>query len=101
MPTSNIHISNHTTVNVNAIFFKIFRAIEQLGGLETESEYPYDAKKSKCRFDPSLVRVKVSGAVDLPKNETAMALYLVKNGPLSIGMFYVLVFVIQVIVTRT
>jgi len=63
-----------------------YKAIEQLGGLETESEYPYDAKKSKCQFDASLARVKVSGAVDLPKNETAMAQYLVANGPLSIGI---------------
>ncbi|XP_037025759.1 putative cysteine proteinase CG12163 isoform X2 [Bradysia coprophila] len=63
-----------------------YKAIEAIGGLETESAYPYDAKKSKCRFDASLARVKVSGAVDLPKNETAMAQYLVQNGPLSIGI---------------
>lgn len=29
--------------------------------------------------------VKVTGAVDLPKNETAMVQWLVANGPLSIG----------------
>ncbi|KAJ6640194.1 putative cysteine proteinase, partial [Pseudolycoriella hygida] len=63
-----------------------YKAIEQLGGLETESQYPYEAKKSQCKFDSTLARVKVSGAVDLPKNETAMALYLVQNGPLSIGI---------------
>lgn len=30
-------------------------------------------------------RVTVSGAVDLPKNETAMQQWLVANGPISIG----------------
>lgn len=66
----------------------MYRAIEQLGGLETESQYPYSAKKSKCEFNSTLARVKVSGAVDLPQNETAMAQYLVQNGPLSIGMLF-------------
>jgi len=54
--------------------------------LETESQYPYSAKKSKCQFNQTLARVKVSGAVDLPQNETQMAQYLVENGPLSIGI---------------
>lgn len=61
------------------------RAIEQLGGLELESEYPYSAKGGQCHFNKTMSHVKVTGAVDLPKNETAMVQWLVANGPLSIG----------------
>uniref|UniRef100_A0A6M2DPX0 Putative cysteine proteinase n=1 Tax=Xenopsylla cheopis TaxID=163159 RepID=A0A6M2DPX0_XENCH len=63
-----------------------YKAIEQLGGLESETDYPYEGKKEKCHFDASATRVQVSGAVDLPQNETAIALWLVKNGPISIGI---------------
>jgi cathepsin F len=64
-----------------------YKALEQLGGLELESEYPYVAKKEKaCNFNKTMSHVAVAGAVDLPKNETAMAAWLVKNGPISIGV---------------
>ncbi|XP_021694158.1 uncharacterized protein LOC23687573 isoform X2 [Aedes aegypti] len=64
-----------------------YKAIEKIGGLELESEYPYLAKKQKtCHFNSTEVHVRVKGAVDLPKNETAMAQYLVANGPISIGL---------------
>ncbi|XP_053682561.1 uncharacterized protein LOC128733037 isoform X2 [Sabethes cyaneus] len=64
-----------------------YKAIEKLGGLELESEYPYLAKKQKqCHFNKTLAHVRVKGAVDLPKNETAIAQFLVSNGPVSIGL---------------
>lgn len=63
-----------------------YKAIEQLGGLELESEYPYSAKAGQCHFNKTMSHVKVTGAVDLPKNETAMAQWLIENGPLSIGI---------------
>ncbi|XP_055848052.1 putative cysteine proteinase CG12163 isoform X2 [Episyrphus balteatus] len=63
-----------------------YKAIENIGGLELESEYPYQAKKSQCHFNSSLSHVKISGAVDLPKNETEMAKWLIVNGPISIGI---------------
>lgn len=63
----------------------VCRAIEQLGGLETEEDYPYSARDGKCNFDKAKSHVRVVGAVDLPQNETAMAQYLLVNGPLSIG----------------
>lgn len=63
----------------------IFRAIEQLGGLEYETDYPYTAHSEKCHFNSTKVHVRVTGAVDLPQNETAMAQWLYANGPLSIG----------------
>ncbi|XP_055678765.1 putative cysteine proteinase CG12163 isoform X2 [Lutzomyia longipalpis] len=63
-----------------------YKAIEQLGGLEYESEYPYRARKSECHLNKTMMHVKVKGAVDLPKNETAMQQWLVQNGPISIGI---------------
>ncbi|XP_063707481.1 putative cysteine proteinase CG12163 isoform X2 [Culicoides brevitarsis] len=63
-----------------------FKAIENLGGIELESEYPYSAHREKCEFDSSKVHARVKGAVDLPKNETAIAQFLVQNGPISVGL---------------
>jgi cathepsin F len=65
-----------------------FKAIEQLGGLELEQDYPYLAKKQKkCEFNATKVHVKVKGVVDMPKgDEVAMQKYLVANGPISIGI---------------
>ncbi|XP_035894757.1 uncharacterized protein LOC118504426 isoform X2 [Anopheles stephensi] len=64
-----------------------FKAIEQLGGLELETDYPYEAKAQKtCHFNKTLSHVQVKGAVDMPKNETFIAQYLVKNGPIAIGL---------------
>jgi hypothetical protein len=73
-----------------------YKALEQLGGLELESEYPYVAKKEKtCNFNKTMSHVQVSGAVDLPKNETAMAQWLVENGPISIGKFPTYFFLVR------
>lgn len=65
-----------------------FKAIEKIGGLELESEYPYKAKKQKkCQFNATLSHVKVKGVVDMPKgDEVSMQKYLVQNGPISIGI---------------
>ncbi|XP_068156973.1 cathepsin F isoform X1 [Drosophila tropicalis] len=64
-----------------------YKAIQEIGGLEYESEYPYEAKKQQCHFNKTLAHVQVSGFVDLPKNnETAMQEWLIANGPISIGI---------------
>lgn len=63
-----------------------FDAIEKIGGLELESEYPYHGRKEQCHFNKTKVHVKVKGHVDLPKDETAMAQWLISNGPISIGI---------------
>lgn len=64
----------------------LFRAIEKLGGLETEKDYPYDGADERCHFNNSLSRVELSGAVNISNNETDMAKWLVKNGPISIAI---------------
>lgn len=61
------------------------RAIEQLGGLELEIDYPYEGEDDKCSFNKTLAKVQISGAVNITTNETGMAQWLVHNGPISIG----------------
>ncbi|XP_077300833.1 uncharacterized protein LOC143921405 [Arctopsyche grandis] len=63
-----------------------YRAIEQMGGLELENDYPYDAADEKCHFNKTLARVQISGAVNISSNETDMQKWLVQNGPISIGI---------------
>lgn len=65
-----------------------YKAIETIGGLELEDQYPYDAQKHKqCAFNQTLSKVRVSGAVDFKKgDEEGMAKWLSENGPISIGI---------------
>jgi len=63
-----------------------YKALEKLGGLETEGDYPYDGHNDKCHFNSTLVAAKVTGFVEVSKNETEIAAFLVKNGPVSIGI---------------
>ncbi|CAG7723564.1 unnamed protein product, partial [Allacma fusca] len=63
-----------------------YKAIQKLGGLETESAYPYDGRNEKCQFKSDLAKAQVTGFVEISKNETEMAAWLVKNGPISIGI---------------
>nr|XP_045592804.1 cathepsin F-like isoform X2 [Procambarus clarkii] len=63
-----------------------YDAIQKLGGLESETDYPYDAKDEQCHFNKSMVKVTVNGSVELPQDEIALAKWLTKNGPVSIGI---------------
>ncbi|XP_047508704.1 uncharacterized protein LOC125052076 [Pieris napi] len=63
-----------------------YRAIEQLGGLEAENDYPYEGVDDKCLYNKTLSRVHISGALNISSNETDMAKWLTQNGPISIGI---------------
>ncbi|XP_058808974.1 uncharacterized protein LOC131674363 [Phymastichus coffea] len=63
-----------------------YRAIEELGGLELESDYPYEAEDEKCHFDKNKVKVSIVSGLNITSNETQMAQWLVQNGPMSIGI---------------
>ncbi|XP_013794403.1 cathepsin L-like [Limulus polyphemus] len=63
-----------------------YKQIMKLGGLETEKDYPYKGVDEKCFFNRSMARVNISGSNSLPQNETELAAWLVKNGPISIGI---------------
>lgn len=63
-----------------------YRAIENLGGLESESDYPYEAKQEKCHFNKQMTKVQIVSALNITSDETEMAQWLVQNGPISIGI---------------
>ncbi|XP_065226287.1 cathepsin L isoform X2 [Planococcus citri] len=63
-----------------------YHAIEKIGGLEQEKDYPYEGSNDKCVFNKSEVAAKVVDSVNITSNETEMAQWLFKNGPISIGL---------------
>ncbi|CAH1722018.1 cathepsin L-like isoform X1 [Aphis gossypii] len=65
-----------------------FEAIENLGGLETESDYPYEghADRKGCQLKKPEVKVSISKAVNVSTDEEDIAKFLVKHGPLSVGV---------------
>jgi len=60
--------------------------IKRLGGLELESEYPYTGHGGTCEFKKNLAKVKVTGGIQLPKDEVQIAAWIAQNGPVSIGI---------------
>lgn len=64
-----------------------YKAIETIGGLELEGEYPYVARRTSCHFNKTLSHVRVKGAIDFKaKDEDGIAKWLTQNGPVSIGI---------------
>jgi len=63
-----------------------YEAIIELGGLELERDYDYEGDDERCHFNKTMVKAVVKGGVTLPTNETQMAQWLLKNGPISIGI---------------
>lgn len=64
-----------------------YKAIESIGGLELEGEYPYQARRTSCHFNRTLSHVRIKGAIDFKaKDEDGIAKWLTQNGPVSIGI---------------
>ncbi|KAI8784915.1 Cathepsin F precursor, putative, partial [Biomphalaria glabrata] len=49
--------------------YQAYEAIMEIGGLETETDYKYEGKDDKCRFNSSEVQVKLTGAVNISQDE--------------------------------
>jgi len=63
-----------------------YKELVKLGGLETEKDYKYDGEDEQCHFEKSKVKATIKGGISIPKNETQMAQWLFKNGPISVGL---------------
>jgi len=65
-----------------------FEAVENLGGLETEIDYPYEGHSDRegCQLKKSEIKVSISKAVNVSTDEVDIAKFLVKHGPLSVGV---------------
>lgn len=64
----------------------VYKAIQEEGGLETENDYPYTAEQGDCALDENEEKYNIQKALDLSLNETNMAKYLYKNGPVSVAV---------------
>ncbi|VDK84707.1 unnamed protein product [Dibothriocephalus latus] len=60
-----------------------FKAVEELGGLETEEDYPYKADTKTCSFDRSKTRFYVRGIVHLPS--FLCPSFMIDHGVLLVG----------------
>ncbi|TRY90054.1 hypothetical protein DNTS_031573 [Danionella cerebrum] len=63
-----------------------YEAIENLGGLETETDYNYTGHKQTCNFSTGKVAAYINSSVELPKDENEIASFLSENGPVSAAL---------------
>ena len=69
-----------------------YKYVEEAGGLELESDYPYTGHDGKCGFNSNKVAAKVSNFTNIPIDEDQVAAYLVKSGPLASKLLVTLIF---------
>uniref|UniRef100_A0A1B6CRK3 Cathepsin propeptide inhibitor domain-containing protein n=1 Tax=Clastoptera arizonana TaxID=38151 RepID=A0A1B6CRK3_9HEMI len=66
--------------------FLAYQAIEDIGGLVLEENYPYTAQDGNCSFNKDQVAVTLAGGLELSTDEDDIAKWLVQNGPVSIAI---------------
>jgi len=66
---------------------KAFQYVEDQGGIDTESSYPYHARSEKCHFNKYNVGAKVLNFVDIRRNdENALKSAIATQGPVAVGI---------------
>nr|AEQ59229.1 cysteine protease precursor [Clonorchis sinensis] len=60
-----------------------FKQILGMGGLQLDSDYPYEGREGQCRMVPSKVKVYINGSKILPEDEQIQAQMLKETGPFS------------------
>uniref|UniRef100_A0A6P7FMH4 Cathepsin L1-like n=1 Tax=Diabrotica virgifera virgifera TaxID=50390 RepID=A0A6P7FMH4_DIAVI len=63
-----------------------FDWILERGGIQTEDDYPYEARRKICRFNNTKTTVTIVGYVNLPQGNEANLLIAVAQRPVCIGM---------------
>ncbi|MED6203713.1 putative cysteine protease rd19d [Stylosanthes scabra] len=63
-----------------------YNYLMEAGGVEEEATYPYTANRGECKFDKNKIAVRVSNFSNIPADEDQIAAYLVKQGPLAVGV---------------
>eukprot|EP00245_Coleochaete_scutata_P016469 TRINITY_DN7704_c0_g1_i1.p1 TRINITY_DN7704_c0_g1~~TRINITY_DN7704_c0_g1_i1.p1 ORF type:complete len:382 (+),score=87.73 TRINITY_DN7704_c0_g1_i1:75-1220(+) len=63
-----------------------FEYMIENGGLETEAAYPYQGMDNKCKFEKGKVAATVANFTVVPVDEEQIAAYLLKYGPLAVGI---------------
>lgn len=63
-----------------------YEALEELGGLELESDYPYEAISEKCIFNKAMAKAQIVNSVNITSNEIEIASWLYDNGPISVAL---------------
>ncbi|EMP39218.1 Cathepsin F [Chelonia mydas] len=61
-------------------------SLSEQGGLETEGDYSYEGHKQSCSFSATKVAVYINSSVEISRDETEIAAWLAKNGPISIAL---------------
>ncbi|KAF5403838.1 Cysteine peptidase A [Paragonimus heterotremus] len=63
-----------------------FKAIQSMGGIQSDKSYPYHARRGLCHLDRKNMVAYVNGSLRLPENEHQLADWLQSNGPISVGI---------------
>lgn len=64
-----------------------FEYINSVGGLESESEYPYHATQERCHFVKREVKADLYGCKDIPSgSEEALTQAVASEGPVSVAI---------------